>query len=155
MPRKLSPEHQLELESLYRILSTIGEWFDGLSGMPAISLLDAMAKAYEERDLTGLRAARNDLLAMTSAASPSQRKQLDELLRQRAGTTLLALQDKQRARIARIRARGKVTSEEQYYLVREHVEFLSGDPAAAAEVGELSAMIHDFEERAAGRPGTR
>jgi hypothetical protein len=155
MPRKLSPEHQLELDSLYRVLSTIGRWFDALSGMPAISLLDAMKKAYEERDLTGLRAARNDLVAMTTAASVSQRQELDQMLREQAGTTLLALYDKQRDRIARIRARGKVSSEEQYYLVREHVEFIASDPAAAAEFEELSAMLHAFEDRAVRRSGTR
>jgi len=45
-------------------------------------------------------------------------------------------------RIAHIRARGRLTSDdEQYYLVRERVEYLSGVPAQSAECAELMQLL--------------
>jgi len=51
-------------------------------------------------------------------------------------------------RIAHIRARGRLTSDdEQYYLVRERVEYISGVPAQSAECAELMQLLQGYEER--------
>jgi hypothetical protein len=150
MPRKLSPEKQLELESLYRIVGTIADWFDGIATDPASGgMAGHMRRAYDERDLAGLRMACNDLVEMTNAATPQQRRQLDMLLRDRANTTLEALSAKKTERIKRLRARGKLTSEEQYYLVREHAEFIANVPERAEEFQHLISMMHAYEDRVA------
>jgi len=149
MPRKLSPEHQLELESLHTVAATIAAWCDALTeSSPGVRLADAVERAYEARDLRGLRMARNDLVEMTNAGTAEQAHALDALLRQRANTTLEQLHAKKMERIRRIRARGKLTSEEQYYLVREHVEFITAFPERAEEVDALLAMIHAYQDRA-------
>jgi hypothetical protein len=54
-------------------------------------------------------------------------------------------------RVDRIRARAKITSEEQYYLVREHVESNFDSPDKPIEVQQLLTMLQDFEERSAAR----
>jgi hypothetical protein len=149
MPRKLSPEHRVELESLFRIVATITEWYDGMvtPGTPRMS--DAMPRAYEASDLRGMRAAYNDLLAMTNAANAVQRLELNRLLRERTGLSPETLDARKRQRLDRIRARGVLTSEEQYYLVREHVEFILGLPERSDEAREFAQLLNAFEERPA------
>jgi hypothetical protein len=156
MPRKLSPEQQLELDSLYRVIGTITEWYDELAA-PELrgQMSDALRRAHEKRDLRGLRMAYNDLVEMTNAATVAQRRDLDGRLRARANTTLEALSARKMQRIGRIRARGKLTSEEQYYLIREYVEFSFDDPEKADEVTELLAMLDDYEVRSALRAKAR
>ena len=157
MPRKLTPEQQLELDSIHRVTSTIAEWFDELAAREnaPMSMSDALQRAYDERDLRGLRMAYNDLVEITNAAMIAQRRDLDERLRTRANTSLEALSVKKTQRIARIRARGRLTSEEQYYLLREYVEFRSDDPGKSDELAELFTMLNEFEARFAERAKKR
>ena len=59
-PRKLSPEHKLELDSLYRVVATIAAWYDALSDAPATPrMATTMRTAYEANDLRHLRMAYN------------------------------------------------------------------------------------------------
>lgn len=147
MPRKLSPEDQLELESLYRQLAVFGDFLAELS--PAgTAAIEGIRRAYDARDLRGLRMARGDIAAMTQAASPAERRRLDAMLRERAGVSLGELSERELRRVRQVRARGKVTSEEQYHLLRERVEFLGDDPEGAEERREIWALLHAFEERA-------
>jgi len=156
MPRRLSPEKQLELDSLFRVISTIADWADSMPDRPPnIRMADPMRQAYQKRNLAGLRMAYNDLVEMTNAATPAQRRTLDALLRERANTTLEALSAKKIRRIERIRTRGRLTSEEQYYMVREHVEFIFDDPSRTEEVHDLLDMLNAYEERFAERARTR
>jgi hypothetical protein len=149
MPRKLSPEHRLELDALYRVTASIAAWYDELASLPNVPRMSAtLLQAYEARDLRGLRMAHNDLVEMTRAASAVQRRDLDARLRTEANTSLEALDRKTRERVERIRARGKVTSEEQYCLVREHVEFIATHPDRADEARELFGLLEAFEQRA-------
>src|SRR5262249_20596789 len=108
MPRKLSPEHQLELESLYRILQVFGDFADGRMRALAPAMSDALRRAYEARDLRGLRMARGDVVAMVQSATVAQRRELDAQLRARAGVSLDELTASDVQRVDRIRSRGRV-----------------------------------------------
>jgi hypothetical protein len=151
MPRRLAPEKLLELDSLARVLGVIAAYTDTLMAGPARSetLAAVVATAYAEKNLRGLRIVQGDLLAMTAAMTAAQRRELDSRLRGHAGVSLLSLLARQRERVARLRTRGKLTSEQQYYLVREHIELLMDDPAHAAELTEFRGMLEDFDLRAA------
>ena len=154
MPRKLWPEHRLELESLYRVAATIAAWCDEQASAPNASpMSDALRHTYEGRDLRGLRIAYNDLVVMTRAANATQRRVLDARLRKEANTSLGALDKKAIERIDRIRARGRITSEEQYYFVREHVEFIAGDPDHPGDARELVELLDAYEQRASRKAG--
>ena len=149
MLRKLSPEHRLELDTLYRVATIIAAWYDELAAMPDVPrMADAVRGAYEERDLRGLRMAYNDLVELPRAATAAQRRDLDARLRGEANTSLEALDRKTLERIQRIRTRGKVTSEEQYYLVREHIEFIGAAPDRADELRDLIGLVDAYEQRA-------
>lgn len=108
---------------------------------------DALRQAYERGHLRGLRMAYNDPVEMTRAANVPQRRLLDARLRKEENVSLGALNTKTVERIDRIRARGRITSEEQYYLVREHVEFIAGDPNHAGEARELLGLLDAYEQR--------
>ncbi len=149
MPRKLSTEHRLELDTLYRAGATIAAWYDELASVPNVPKMSATVRdVYEARDLRGLRIVFNDLVEMTRAASATQRRDLDDRLHAAANPSLAVLDRKMLERIQRIRTRGRVTSEEQYYIVREHVEFIAGIPERADETRELVALLEAFEQRA-------
>jgi len=154
MARKLSAEHLLELESLYRVQRVLCEFCDQF--LPPIdeTFSAALSRAYAARDLRGLRMVSGDLLALVRAATPVQRRELDGRLRQQAALSLDDLSARELQRIARIRARGRITSDEQYYLVRERVVFLEGDPERADECDELQRMVLAYEERSAQRRRT-
>lgn len=153
MPRRLSPEKQLELDRLARILGVIAAWAAPLTGLPpeGETLTRAVSRAYEAGNLPGLRMVLNDLVPMTQAATLNQRKDLDRQLREKAGVGLSALMQRQSAQAARLIERGQLTSEQQYYLVREHVELLADDPDQAADVPRLHALLEAYEARAARR----
>ena len=155
MPRRLSPEKQLELERLARILEAFAAWADPLMGLPpeGETLAKAVARAIEARNLSGLRMVLNDIMPMTQAATVGQRLELDTLLRERAGVRLVSLLERQNARIERLRHRGMLTSEEQYYLVREHIDLLKGEAEHVGVVAELYGLLEQYEMRALTRSG--
>jgi hypothetical protein len=147
MTRRLSPEKQIELERLSRILSVMAAWADPLSGLPpeGETFAKVIARESEARNLPGLQMILNDMVAMTQAAALDQRQDLDRRLKERAGLGLRSLMKRQFSTVERIVKRGKLTSEQQYYLVREHVEFIRNDPAYAADVEALYALLEAYE----------
>ena len=78
-------------------------------------------------------------------------QRLNALLRERTGSSVDELLFRQLGDVARIRARGKIMSDRQYYLVREHVEMIWDDPRSEEECAQLEAMLQAYEERAASR----
>jgi hypothetical protein len=153
MTRRLSPEKQLELKRLSRTLGVIAAWADPLSGLPpeGDTFAKVVAAESEARNLPGLQMILNDMVAITQAAAPDQRQALDRQLKERAGVSLGSLMQRQFATVERILKRGKLTSEQQYYLVREHVEFIGTDPAYAADVAALHALLQAYESVVAKR----
>jgi hypothetical protein len=150
----LSPEKQLELERLSRILKAFAAWADPIMRLPPEreTLAKAVDRAIEERNLPGLRMVLNDLLP-TQAATTPQRLELDAALREHAGVSLLSLLERQTARIDRLRQRGKLTSEEQYFLVRDHIDLLAGEAKHTGVIAELHALLEQYEMNALKRSG--
>jgi hypothetical protein len=93
----------------------------------------------------------NDLVTVIQAATPAQRHDLDVQLRSGADCSLSSLMQKQFAQIERILKRGELTSEQQYYLVREHVELIADDPEHVQDLPRLLAMLDAYELVAAKR----
>ncbi|MDB4908078.1 MAG: hypothetical protein JWO05_2862 [Gemmatimonadetes bacterium] len=155
MTRRLSPEKQLELERLSRLLGIMAGWADTLSGLPpeGDTFTKAVTRASEAKNLPGLQMILNDLVAMTQAASLDQRQLLDRQLKERAGVSLGSLMQRQFATVERILKRGKLTSDQQYYLIREHIEVIADDQTYAADLPALYAMIEAYETLVAKRAG--
>ena len=154
MPRSLSPEREAELDALRRLQLALADFFaPELDAEAAAELREATERAYGGRSLAGLRAMRDESVAMVEACvrEPARQRQLDTLLRERAGTSLDALLTRRRAGIAKIREQGRIATDAQYYLVREYVELIWQDPERAEEFAALQGLLDAYEQRAARR----
>jgi hypothetical protein len=100
-----------------------------------------------------MRTIRDDLLAATEGTvnDPRDRQRLDALLRERTGFGLAHHFSAQHARIAKIRERGFITTDRQYYLVKERLELIATEPEHQDEATTLQALLTTYEERVALR----
>lgn len=147
MPRSLSPERQRELDELRRLLLVFAEFKSTFMSADMVQLMiHGIETAYRARSFTGLRTARNDMVEMAQACTPDQLRQLDRLLREHASTSINELFEKRNARVRAIRERGRLSTDEQYYLVREYFEFIWDDPDRAEEAAELQRLMSAYEE---------
>lgn len=148
MPRALTPERQRELDSLRAVLLVFADfqrpYFDGRL---ADVMVETVEKAHRERALSELRMVRDDMVAMSEGCTAKQMRWLDTMLRERAGIALDDLHARRLARIAKVRERGRITSETQYYLVREHMELIWSDPAREEEFKALQDIMVAYEDR--------
>lgn len=112
---------------------------------------DAIRLAGANGNLTGLRMARNDLIAMLQAVPGRERRGLDLMLRERAGFSLDDLLAKQLARIRRIAERGNIKNDTEYYMVREHIEMIWENPDSFKERDHLIELMNSYGETIARR----
>src|SRR6476661_8261644 len=128
MARRLTPERQRELDDLRAVFGVFGAFLDEITPVAGHSWAGIVTTVHARGDLTGMRSIRNDSIESLIAFSAAQRRDLDRRLRAGAGTTLDSLEAQHLARIDRIREKGKISSELQYYLVKERIEVVWDDP---------------------------
>ncbi|HET6232648.1 MAG TPA: hypothetical protein VFE05_21415 [Longimicrobiaceae bacterium] len=73
------------------------------------------------------------------------------MLRDGAGISLDSLNAKRLARIAKVRQKGKITTDAQYYLLRERIEEVWEDDERQDELHALQALMQDYEDRIVAR----
>jgi hypothetical protein len=96
--------------------------------------------------LEGWREARNDCLQVCRGLSGSQLRELSRYLQAECGVTLDSLQGRRLKRLADLRARGRLSTDEQCRLVETRIDELGGDPAAQEELKELVALANAYQE---------
>ncbi len=153
MPRRPSPERQRELDELRDVFAVFGSYLDEQVPVPGHSHAALVAHVHERGNLAGMRMIRNDLVGSLVAFSAAQRRELDRRLREGPGATLDTLEAKHLERIAKVRAKGRITTEPQYYLLKERVEVIWDDPERRDEFQSLQAMLTEYEEHVARRAG--
>ena len=67
------------------------------------------------------------------------------------GKGLDDLYKKRWERIAKIKERGKIRSDSEFYLIQEHIDYLINMEAPEDEVKLFDSMLFDYEERARKR----
>lgn len=67
------------------------------------------------------------------------------------GKGLDDLYKKRWERIAKIKERGKLRSDSEFYLIKEHIDYLFNTDAPNEEVELFDGMLFDYEERARKR----
>lgn len=152
MTRKLSPERQQELDALYRIALVFCEFRRSrlppqFSGM----LSEIVEKVYASQSITGMRSVQDELMNMLIGTPADDLRGLDTMLREGAGISLDSLNAKRLARIAKVRQKGTITTEAQYYLLRERIEEVWEDDERQDEFHALQAMMQDYEDRIVAR----
>lgn len=73
---------------------------------------------------------------------------LNKLLLEACGKGLDDLYKKRWERIAKIKERGKLRSDSEFYLIKEHIDYLINMEASGEEVELFDGMLFDYEERA-------
>jgi len=150
MPRPASPEKQRELDELARVLRVLAGFKRPLGDESVGKMfVDAVEKTVRDGSLTGMRMMYNDLVEAAQGYGPDQLRQLDRLLQDQAGVSLEQIFEKRNARIRKIRERGRITTDEQYYLVREYFEFIWDDPSRAEDAQALQSLMSAYEDRKA------
>lgn len=170
--RDLTPAQRTEYDELLARGRVLAEFVDELmaaeyaarSGGTAGPLPFPLADAFDDSAerpgtprewLAGLREAFNDLVEMSEDLDGGAVRRLDARLRERCGVSLDALHARRLGRLERLRAKGRLATEEQYHLVRGRLEQVWDDAARAEEARQLTALIADFERRVAERLARR
>ena len=99
------------------------------------------------RPSAGMRQGLHDLLTMASDLSGAQLRLVAAELRHRHGIELDSLQQRRLARLTIVRDRGRITSDEQWYLVRSRIDEISGFESQSAECEELQRLADGYEFR--------
>jgi len=145
MPRNPTPEQQQEFDTLCAQVRAIAEF---LQPDWVASLEESLAgRRATKADISGLREARTDLMEMASYLSGEQLRALDAHLQQQCSTPLDQLQVKRMSRIADLREKGRITTDEQFRLAYGRVEQIWDNPAHAEEFMHLSTLMAAYEGR--------
>ncbi|MBD5358066.1 MAG: hypothetical protein HDR88_13845 [Bacteroides sp.] len=103
--------------------------------------------------LKGLKMVINDLIDICRSLSPTDRKRLNDILREKFGYDLNDADKKQAKKIETILTRGKLRSDIEYYLAKEWVDHLlwSGGAGDEEKARRLDELLGEYEQRVAAK----
>jgi hypothetical protein len=137
------------LEILYRGILDTSTWMEPASKDDVLSHFLArneedIRKKRVGRLKTGMKEMLRDL--PHSVPLPVQRR-LFAQVEQETGLRLATYLDRDSARLKAILARGRIRNEDEYRLLRSHIDTLEGDPGQAAALQEAYRLSGEFETR--------
>lgn len=92
-----------------------------------------------------MRMAFNDTLDMAKDLSYAQKEELNAILREKFGTDLNEQNNKNYKKIKRVIQRGKIKTDEEYYLLKERIDEIYDDESKREEVEELGTLLLNYE----------
>jgi hypothetical protein len=156
MPKAITDEQREQWSSVHKQALVLAEFFDikgsafgtGHSRQMASAIRAAAAPAHPFASrLAGLRQALVDLLEMASYLNAGDLRELDAHVRIHLGIGLDNLQAKRLARIAVIRAKGKIATDDQFRLLKGRYEEIGDDPSRAEETLAIAKLMEAYEFR--------
>jgi hypothetical protein len=156
--RCITQRGQEEYSALCREIAVLAEFFDTLYPGQYAEIRRRMESLQPppvpfRQALAGLREGRSDLIMMAGLLPGEQQRRLDAHLRERLGVSLDSLQTTRMGRLSRLRQKGRITTDEQFRLVRRRLDQIEGDPPFAGEARDLSSLAADYEATAMRRRG--
>lgn len=144
MKSKLSEKKLKELLFFRDLNLIIVDYFCKLE--PEIKMVyNSILKAFETNELCGMRETFNETIARTDFLTNSQKEELNAILREKLGTDLNELKNKTYKKIKRVIQRGKIKTDEEYYLLKERIEEIYDDEGKREEVEELETLLLNYE----------
>jgi hypothetical protein len=110
-----------------------------------IYLIDGLKKGVEIGEIRGMRMAFNDTLDMAKDLSYAQKEELNAILREKFGTDLNEQNNKNYKKIKRVLQRGKIKTDEEFYLLKERIDEIYEDESKSEEVDELGTLLLNYE----------
>ena len=148
MARPITDEQRREWAAVHREAMALAKYFDrhGLNYSATIAEATEPSHPFRAR-LAGLREARNDLLEMTVDLPPSELRTLDAFLRENIAVSLDELGGRRLLRLATLRGKGRLSTNEQFRLVKGRHEQIWDQPAFAEEASALYRLMDEYESR--------
>ena len=138
---------QAEYDALRRQVLAFAKYFDSIGAGGWRTALEERRQERVTRSVVeGWREARNDFLEACRGLSGTQMRELSARLQAECGVTLDSLQGRRLKRLAELRARGRLSTDDQYRLVETRIDELGDDSASQEELQELLALLAGYEE---------
>jgi hypothetical protein len=141
---------QAEYDALRAQAITIAGYFESVFAgdwhTARITLEQRHEDSVTRSVVEGWRETRNDLLEACRGLSGVQLRDLSIRLQAECGVTLDSLQARRLKRLADLRARGRLSTDEQYRLVETRIDELPDDQDAQEELQELLALVDGYDE---------
>lgn len=153
MKKKLTKKQQKELAFMKDWILIVHEYIHKDLEEPdksmyeeaKIYLIEGIIKAFEVGEIRGMRMAFNDTLDDAKDLSYAQKEELNAILREKLGTDLNEQNNKNYKKIKRVIQRGKIKTDEEYYLLKERIEEIYDDEGKREEVEELETLLLNYE----------
>ena len=147
MARKLSDIQLRELGRKKQWCLTSIDFMVTKYGQNAVyqELVSAVMSTYADNGLRGMRSVFRDLNEWARGLSPMHVRELNMLLKEKFGEDLQNESGKDLVKIAQIRKRGKIRTENEFRLVQERTEEIWNDDDKKKEVESLNKLLADFE----------
>lgn len=150
MSNRLSESEREELDLQYRASSSILAFLSERGYFDPEVIADGQSgldDAYEREDVRALRMARRDLDALTGDLTSDERPQLEAMMERQLGRSLQPHRVQEEEQIAAVLKRGKILTDEEYYLVSSRLEEVAAYPQKLAEARLLDRLVTAYGKR--------
>lgn len=157
MAKAITDEQRDQWSSVHRQALALAEFFDRKAvQVSSVVSRPAMASAIRvaaepsqpfARRFAGLREALSDLLEMSSYLPTADLRELESHVRAQLGIGLDELQSKRLARIASIVTKGRISTDEQFRLLKGRHDQIWDDPSRSEERAALTRLLDEYEKR--------
>jgi hypothetical protein len=138
---------QAEYEALRAQVLAFAGYFDSIgSGRWWAAVAKRLEAPVTRSVVEGWREARNDCLEACRGLSGAQLRELNARLQAECGVALDSLQGRRLKRLADLRTRGRLSTDEQFRLVETRIDELGDDCTSQEELQELIALVAGYEE---------
>lgn len=96
---------------------------------------------------TGMEQGLRETPMLLESLPPAARMRAAKALAAAIATHYPEFNVREQARLEKIKARGRIRGESEFYLARHHVDLLEGDPQRMQELREWYALVDEFEAR--------
>lgn len=147
MPRKRSSSHTEEPLQLRDWCTAIVRFMASVSEPAPLfrEMEEAIERAFERRDLRGLRMIARDVAEWASDLSPEHQEQLDEQLLAQLGRGLRDARQDTQKEVSRILRRGQIDTADECRLLMSRADEIYGDDSKRAELERINALLVAYE----------
>jgi hypothetical protein len=142
-----SPSRPEELLQLRDWCTAIVRYIASLSAPEPlfVGMEEAIDRAFERRDLRGLRMVARDLAEWASDLSPEHQEQLDGQLLAQLGRGLRDARQDAQNEVSRILRRGQIDTADECRLLMSRADEIYADDSKRAELERINALLAAYE----------
>ena len=147
MAKKLSETDRMTLERLMKSCMLTLDFLGERAGFPDDVLeagREGVRKAYDARDVRGLRMAERDFTELSNALPADQRQELETHIRLLADHDRDDVRREERAKVANALRRGRIADESEYRAAMARLDEIAGEFGSVEEADRLESLTAAF-----------